>query len=178
MLKPYLELGQIVTTHGVTGEVKLYPWCDGPDFVAALPRVFFGPHGEQEMKLLSVRAQKDMCILRLEGVNTMEAARALMRKTLWCARADAPLPAGRCFVQDILGCTVRDADTDAVYGTVTDVTHPGASDIYTVKNEAGQEFLFPAVPAFLVSVSPAEGTVLVRPIPGMFTQEGENADAD
>lgn len=44
-MKQFIEAGEFVTTHGVMGELKLYPWCDGPEFVAALPRLFFTPEG-------------------------------------------------------------------------------------------------------------------------------------
>ena len=66
---------------------------------------------------------------------------------------------------------MQDADTGEVYGKVTDVSHPGANDVYTVKNDAGEEFLFPAVPAFLDKLDPEAGLVLVRPIPGIFTPQ-------
>lgn len=177
--KPYLELGEFVTTHGVAGELKLYPWCDGPEFAAGLPRVFFGPNGEHETALEEARAHKGMCLMRLRGVSSLEEARAYVHRTVWCARADVRLPKGKYFVQDILGCAVENADTGEVYGRVTEVTHPAASDLYEVQNEAGEKFLFPAVPEFVVALQPEAGRVLVRPIPGMFTPEGgENADAD
>lgn len=48
-MKQFIEAGEFVTTHGVMGELKLYPWCDGPEFVAALPRLFFTPEGGREI---------------------------------------------------------------------------------------------------------------------------------
>ena len=62
-----------------------------------------------------------------------------------------------------------DADTKQEYGTVTDVTHPAASDVYEVRNEQGEVFLFPAVKEFLGELKPEEGFITVRPIAGMFT---------
>lgn len=177
-MKQYLEAGEFVTTHGVAGELKLYPWCDGPAFIAALPRLFFTPDGGHETRLISARAHKGMCLVKLEGVDTLDAARAYVRRVAYFSRADVALPKGRCFVQDILGCTVRDADTGAEYGVVTAVEHPAAIDIYTIQNSAGQTFLFPAVPEFLDRLAPEDGLVTVRPIPGMFTDDGGNDDAD
>ena len=177
-MKQYLEAGEFVTTHGVRGELKLYPWADGPKFIAGLPRLFLRADGGRPVTLEAVRAHKGLCIVKLAGVDTLEDARVYVRKVAYFDRRDAKLPKGRYFVQDILGCRVVDADSGAVYGTVAAVDHPAASDVYTVKNEAGETFLFPAVPEFLLALDPEEGTVTVRPIPGMFTSEVENGDAD
>lgn len=176
-MKRYLEAGEFVTTHGVTGELKLYPWCDGPEFVAALPRLFFTPDGRGARRVESVRAHKGMCLVKLEGVDGMDAARAYVGRTAYFDRNDAELEEGRYFIQDIIGCEVRDAATGRVYGTVKDVTHPAACDVYTVATPSG-DVLFPAVAEFLGELNPAEGFVSVRPIPGMFDGAEENGDAD
>lgn len=177
-MKRYLEAGEFVTTHGVRGELKLYPWADGPEFIAGLPRLYLSPEGGKPLLLEEVRAHKGMCIVKLAGVDTLDGARPYVRRVAYFDRGDVTLPQGRYFVQDIVGCRVVDADSGAVYGTVAAVDHPAASDVYTVKNEAGETFLFPAVPEFLTALDPVAGTVTVRPIPGMFTSEVENGDAD
>ena len=99
-------------------------------------------------------------------------------KTAYFARTDARLPAGRYFVQDIIGCEVRDAATGAVYGTVRDITHPAASDVYAIQTPQGGTVLFPAVAEFLGELCPQEGYVTVRPIPGMFDGGEVDAGAD
>lgn len=177
-MKEYLEAGEFVTTHGVMGELKLYPWCDDADFITQLPRLFLGRNGKKEQKVLSARVHKGMCLVKLEGVDSMDAARALVRKIAYFSRADVQLPEGRFFVQDIIGCKVLDADTKQEYGTLTDVTHPAASDVYEVRNEQGEIFLFPAVKEFLGELKPEEGFITVRPIAGMFTSGGGNDDED
>lgn len=177
-MKQFIEAGEFVTTHGVMGELKLYPWCDGPEFITALPRLFFTPDGGRETKVDAVRTHKGMCLVKLHGVDSIDAARPYIRKVAYFDRGDVTLPAGRYFIQDIIGCTVQDVDTGAVYGVITAVEHPAAIDIYTIRNDAGETFLFPAVPEFLVALSPEESIVTVRPIPGMFTNDGGNDDAD
>lgn len=177
-MKQYLEAGEFVTTHGVRGELKLYPWSDTPEFAASLPRLFFSPAGGHEKKIEAARVHKGMCLVKLQGVDSIEAARPYVRRVAYFSRADVVLPAGRFFVQDILGCTVRDADTGEEYGMIAAVERPAGTDIYTIRNAAGKTFLFPAVPEFLTALDPAGGVVTVRPIPGMFTDEGGNADVD
>lgn len=177
-MKQYLEAGEFVTTHGVRGELKLYPWSDSPEFTAALPRLFFTPEGGHEKKVEMARVHKGMCLVKLHGIDSIEAARPYVRRVAYFDRADAALPAGRCFVQDILGCTVRHADTGEEYGVITAVERPAGTDIYTIQNAEGKTFLFPAVPEFLGELLPEDGVVTVRPIPGMFTDEGGNDDVD
>lgn len=82
-MKQFIEAGEFVTTHGVMGELKLYPWCDGPEFVAALPRLFFTPEGGRETKVEAVRAHKGMCLVKLKGVDSIDAARPYIRKVAY-----------------------------------------------------------------------------------------------
>lgn len=177
-MKQYLEAGEFVTTHGVMGELKLYPWCDDASFITELPRLFLGRDGQKEKKVTAARVHKGMCLVKLEGVDSIDDARSYVRRVAYFARADVQLPEGRFFVQDIIGCKVLDAQTGQEYGRVTDVTHPAASDVYEVRNEQGETFLFPAVPEFLGELCPLEGYITVRPIPGMFTSDGGNDDED
>lgn len=169
MQKPYLEVGEIVTTHGVTGECKVYPWCDTPQLFEQLRLLYWDAEGRRSVRLLQTKLLKGMAVLRLEGVQTVEAARALVGRVLYAARGDIPLAPGSHFVQDLIGCTVADEATGAIYGTVVDVTHPANCDIYEIRTPDGGTVLFPAVPAFLGRVDVQAERITVRPIEGMFT---------
>ncbi len=168
-MQQYLEAGKVVTTHGVRGEMKLELWCDGVDFLKKAGRLFPSAQGGRAYKITSIRPQGQMALLQLEGVNDMDAARALRGQVFYFDRNDATLPAGRWYVADLIGCEVRDADTGKVYGVVTSVDHPGAQDIYTVKSPSGKEYMFPGVDAFLKERNPPEGYILVTPIPVCWT---------
>lgn len=170
-MQQYLEAGKVVTTHGVRGEVKLELWCDGVDFLKKAGRLFPSAQGGRAYKITSIRPQGQMALLQLEGVNDMDAARALRGQVFYFDRNDATLPAGRWYVADLIGCEVRDADTGKVYGVVTSVDHPGAQDIYTVKSPSGKEYMFPGVDAFLKERNPPEGYILVTPIPGLLDDD-------
>lgn len=167
-MQQYLEAGRIVATHGVRGEVKMELWCDGVDFLKKLKTLYFTPQGGRSLQLVSIRAMGRMALARFEGVDDMDAARALTGQALYFDRADVRLPKGKWYVSDLIGCEVRDAATGHVYGVVTGVDHPGPQDIYTVKGPDGREWLFPGVDAFLKEKNPPEGYILVAPIPGMF----------
>lgn len=175
-MREYLEAGKIVATHGVRGEMKLELWCDGAEFLAGFKTLYFSETGAAPRAVGSVRPHKGMALLTLAGVGSIEEARPFVGRVVYIARSEARLPAGRYFLQDLIGLAVRDADTGRVYGRVTSVTHPAAQDIYTVLTPAGEECRFPGVPEFLKGLYPAQGYLLVAPIPGMFSA-AENADA-
>ena len=101
MKHPYLQTGKIVSTHGVHGEVKLLPWADGPEFLLQFHTLYLDGRPYQ---VEQSRVQKTCVLLKLEGIDTVEAASALRDKIVSIARADAKLPEGSLFIADLLGC--------------------------------------------------------------------------
>ena len=105
MKHPYLQTGKIVSTHGVHGEVKLLPWADGPEFLLQFHTLYLDGRPYQ---VEQSRVQKTCVLLKLEGVDTVEAASALRDKVVSIARADAKLPEGSLFIADLrVRCKVR-----------------------------------------------------------------------
>lgn len=176
-MQNYLPACKIVTTHGVRGEMKALPLCDGPEFLAKCKRLFAKADGTGECRVLGVRAQGNMILLRLDGVADMDAARAQVGRTYYFAKADVRLPKGRYFIDDLLGCRVVDADTGRDYGELTDVDHPAAQDIYTVTDAQGNTHMLPAVPEFVREINMETRTITVTPIDGMF-DEPVNGDKE
>lgn len=176
-MQTYLPAMKIVSTHGVRGEMKALLEVDDAAFLAKLKRLYTTADGAGETALLGVRPQGNVALVRLAGVDDMDAARAQVGRVWYFAKADVRLPKGRYFVDDLLGCAVKDADTGRVYGEVTAVDHPGAQDIYTITDENGAEHMMPAVPAFVKKTSLEERTIYVTPIPGIF-DEPVNGDTD
>ena len=176
-MNKYLPACKIVTTHGVRGEMKALPLCDGADFLKKCKRLFAKADASGEVAVQSVRAQGNRALLCLAGVEDMDDARRQGGRTYYFAKADIRLPKGRYFVDDLLGCTVRDAADGRAYGTLTGVDCPAAQDIYTVTDAAGGEHAFPAVPEFVKKIDMDAREILVAPIPGVF-DEAVNGDAD
>ena len=176
-MQNYLPACKIVSTHGVRGEMKALPLCDGAAFLAKFKRLFTSADGAGETRVLGVRAQGNVILLRLDGVTDMDAARAQVGRTYYLAKADAKLPRGRYFIDDLLGCDVVDADPDRVYGQLTNVDRPAAQDIYTVTDGAGEEHMLPAVPEFVKKIDIDARKIFVTPIEGMFT-DAVNGDED
>ena len=167
MKSSFLEAGRVVGTHGVRGELRVEPWCDSARFLTGFSE-FYWDGGREKVKVVSSRPHKSLLLLKLEGVDTVEAADALRGRVLWLARKDAALPEGRYFVQDILGLSAVDADSGRVYGKVTDVFPTGANDVYQVTDGDGKEYLVPAIRDVVVRVDPDEGVLELRPMRGIF----------
>lgn len=167
-MKDYLEAGEFTTTHGVVGELRLYPWSDDPAFLQGFRTLYLDDAGRKKLQVLSIRPHKNICIVKLDGIDSIEAARPYIGKLAYIARRDAKLPPGRFFVQDLIDAHVLDADTGEDYGSIRAVTRPGRHDVYEVHTPADETVLFPAVEPFLVSTDIEAGKVMVRPIPGMF----------
>lgn len=167
-MQDYLPACKIVTTHGVRGEMKALPLCDGAKFLSGFKTLYTGADGSGARRLLGVRAQGNMLLVRLEGVGDMDAARTMVGRTLYLCKGEAKLPKGRFFIDDVIGCEVKDAAGGQVYGKVTEVSHPAAQDVYTVTDPDGGEHMIPVVPEFVQEIDVEARCVLVTPIPGMF----------
>lgn len=169
MKKQFLEVGRIVGTHGIRGELRVDPWCDSPDFLSGFKKLYFD-EGKTSLKS-KARPHKNIVLLRLEGVETIDDAEKLRGKVLYIDRDDARLPEGKNFVQDLIGCRVVDADdASKEYGEIADVFKTGANDVYTVKNPSG-EFLVPVIDEVVVDKDIDGGVVRIRPMKGLFGDE-------
>ena len=158
----FLEAGQIVTTHGVRGEMKVLPWADSPDFLLEFDRVRID--GKQ-YQVQSCRIQKSCNLLKLEGIDTMEAAQAMHGKTLEVYREDADPDI--IFAAELIGIQVFCQDKQI--GKVTDVLDYPGNKVYVVKGE--KEYMIPAVKAFVLSMDLDSNVMQVNLIEGMATNE-------
>ena len=171
MIKEYLELGQIVGTHGVRGEIRLNPWCDSPDFVKQFKTLYFDAQGQKSIKVVSCRVHGNVALLKLEGVDSVESASALRNKILYMKRADAKLRDGSYFIAELIDCRVIDADDENVeYGILSDVSQTGANDVWHVKKD-GREYLLPSIPSVVCNVNVNDGIIKIRPLKGIFDDE-------
>ena len=158
----FLEAGEIVTTHGVRGEMKVLPWADGPDFLLDFDRVRING---TDYKVESCRIQKTCNLLKVRGVDTMEDAQALRGKTVEVYRADAP--EDMIFVAELIGMAVY-ADGVRI-GVIEDVLDYPGNKVYVVKGE--YEYMIPAVKQFILSTDMDNEVMHVRLIEGMRTDE-------
>ena len=171
MIKEYLEIGQIVSTHGIKGEVRLNPWCDSPEFVKKFKNLYFDDKGNNAVKVVSCRPHGNVAVLKLDGVDTVEQAQKLRNAVLYMKRSDVKLPDGKWFVSELIGCQVLDADDSSVcYGELKDVESYPANDIWYVKTPDGEEVLVPAIKDVVVKCDVADNKVYIRPLRGLFDE--------
>lgn len=163
MKQRFLEAGEIVSTHGVRGEVKILSWGDTPEFLCAFDTVYLDG---KPLRLLGARPHKNMVLAGLEGVDSVEAAMRLKGKVLSVDRTGVELPEGRHFLADLMGLTVLDAETGAELGTVQDILTPPSHEVYVVRG-GGKEYLIPAVDAFVKEIDVEAGRIRVTLIEGM-----------
>lgn len=161
MKKEFLEIGKIVNTHGVRGEVKVQPWADSPEFLLGFRTLYLD---ETPVKVRTGRVHKGMVILALEGVEDVNAAMALKNRVLYMRREDARLPRGSFFLQDILGAKVV-TEAGEELGELADVLDLPGNPVYVVRG--AREILIPAVPEFVLRTDAENGVVTVRLIEGM-----------
>ena len=170
MVKKFLEAGQIVSTHGVKGELNIVPWCDGPEFLTGFDR-FYLKEGGQVLRVEQMRAGKTLATVKFEGINDINGAIGLIRNVLYIDRSSVTLPEGSYFEQDLLGLEVIDANSGRSYGRLTSVLRTGANDVYGVSPEGGREMLFPAIGDVVRSVDVEGGRMLITPLKGLFEDE-------
>ena len=162
MRKEYLEAGKIVSTHGVRGEMKVLPWADGPEFLTLFDRVYLSG---KEYPVESVRIQKTCNLLKLQGVDTVEAAQALRNQTVLVLRSDVELEEGTAFIAELIGLPVYAGGKEI--GRLREVLPMPGNDVYVVKGE--KEYMIPAVKEFVQEINVEEGFLRVSLIEGMET---------
>ena len=170
-MNEYLEIGEAVATHGIRGDIKLYPWSDSPSSLLKLKTVYTAPDGSGAFGVEKMSQQRNMILMKLAGVDSVEDARHFIGRTFYAPRTAFRLGKGKYFVADIIGLRVEDAETGRVYGTVADVLNNGAHDYYEIRSEDGCTYYMPAIGEFIAETDIEGGRIAVRPIRGMFGDE-------
>ena len=166
MKKQFLDSGKIVGTHGIRGEVRIEPWADSPAFLSAFKTLYLDERGETAIKVRS-RPHKNITLCKIEGVDTIEDAERLRGKIVYINRDDVRLDEGVHFVQDLIGLEVRDFDSGALYGTLTDVLRTGANDVYEITRD-GKKYLAPVIDEVVREIDTDAGVVRITPMKGIF----------
>ena len=172
MKKQFLEIGKIVATQGIRGEVRVQYYCDSAEVLCDFDTLYLDK-GKTEVTVERAYPHKNIVVMKLEGIDKIEQAQPLIGKLLYLDRDDAELEEGLYFIQDIIGLTVKDADSGEVYGKITDVYQNGASDVYSIRKDDGRELMFPCIDEVVISTDIEAGEMIIRPLPGLF-EDGDN----
>ena len=170
MLKDFIEIGKVVGTHGVRGALRVQPWCDSADFFVGFNYLYLSQNGDTAYKCTRCAVQKNIMLVWLEGVDTIEKASELRGKILYVNREDIKLDEGKYLVQDILGCKAVDSVSGREYGVVSDVFNTGANDIWEIKC-GDKEYLIPVIDSVLDSADIDARSVNITPMNGIFDED-------
>ena len=158
----YVDAGEIVTTHGVRGEVKVLTWLDDPEMLCEFDRCRIDG---REVIMEQVRVQKTCNLVKLQGIDTMEAAQALRGKILQLYRED--IDDEVIFAAELMGMEVQ--CEGKTIGKIADVLDYPGNMVYVVRGE--KEYMIPAVSAFVLDTDMENNLMQVRLIEGMATDE-------
>lgn len=152
-------IGKITSAVGLKGEVKVYNYSDSVEIYENTPEIFVD---DERMKVLGVRTQKNMVILRLAGIDDRNAAEKARGREIFVTEEDLPeLPEGEYYVRDLIGMTVVTTDGETL-GEVSDVIQNTAQDLFEVRMDSGRKVLIPRVDAFVKDIDAQQRRICVQ----------------
>ena len=162
------QVGVITSTHGVRGEVKVFPTTDDPARFKKLKQVLLDTGKETlELEIAGVKFFKNMVILKFKGIDDMDTANKYRQKSLYVTRENAvKLAKNEYFIADLIGLSVTSEEGEAL-GVIDDVLQTGANDVYVIKKDGEEELLLPAIKECVKEVDIEGGRMVVHVLPGL-----------
>ena len=163
------QIGVITQTHGIKGEVKVFPTTDDVKRFKRLEKVTIDSGKKRfEAEIESVKFFKQFVILKFKGFDTIEDIQPYKQAKLLVDREHAVrLRKDEYFVADLIGTKVV-SDEGTELGVMTDVIETGANDVYVVKNSEGDEILFPAIKDCVKEVDLENGVITLHVMDGLL----------
>ena len=164
---PQIEIGKIVNTHGLRGHIKVEPWCDGIETFEYLKRVFIN---NMEYKTESVKLQKNLFLLKLAELNSIEKAEILKGKIVYANEDELPpLPEGVYYIKDIIGLSVYDGKK--LIGEIVDWIETGSNNVYVIKRPKGKDVLIPAINSVIKEIDIENKKMSVNMLEGLMEDD-------
>ena len=170
-MKQFLETAKIVATQGIRGEVRCQYYCDSAEFLCEFEELYLDKKGEKPVQITRAYPHKNIVVMKIGEIDTVEDAQKLVGKTLYMDRNDVELDEGMYFIQDIIGLTVKDIDSGEIYGKISEVYQNGATDVYSIKKENGRELMFPYIDEVVKKIDIEAGEMLIKPLEGLFDED-------
>jgi 16S rRNA processing protein RimM len=168
-MEDLLQVGAITQTHGIHGEVKVFPTTDDVKRFKKLKNVILDTGKEKiTLEIEGVRFFKNLAILKFKGFDNINDIEKYKGKCLYVTRENAvKLKRDEYFIADLIGLKVYDED-DSYLGELVNVIETGANDVYEVKFEDGREVLFPAIKQCILDVDMDNRKMKVHIMPGLL----------
>ena len=167
-MEQFFQVGVISSTHGIRGEVKVFPTTDDPLRFKKLKKVLLDTGREQlELEVQSVKFFKQFVIVKFKGIDNITDIEKYKGKGLFVSREDAvPLDEDEYYIADLIGMEVF--TEDGRFGVVKDVMETGANEFYIVDSDDHGEVLIPAIRQCVLDVNVEEKKMLVRLLDGLI----------
>lgn len=167
-MEDLLQVGVITTTHGVRGEVKVFPTTDDAARFQKLKQVLLDTGKEKkELEITQVKFFKNLVILKFRGIDNINDIEIYKGRSLFVTRENAvKLEENEHFIADLIGLSVT-TDEGEDLGTLEDVLQTGANDIYVVKKDRQPELLIPAIKDCILDINIEKGTMRVHLLEGL-----------
>ena len=163
-----LEVGKIVNTHGLRGEVKVVPWTDYPEVFEDIDFVYVKKKSEYErLDVKGIKYQKNNLIVRFSQITDINMAEKYKNQVIYAEREIlGELPEGVYYIADLIGLDIVTEDGEKI-GTVSDVFNTGSNDIYEVKREGKKNLLLPVIDDVVLNIDVDGGKITVRMMDGL-----------
>lgn len=162
-------VGKIVNTHGVKGEVKVVPTTEDPSRFEKLKSIYVEQRRQMTTyEIQSVRYHKGCVLLKLKGIEDMNAAELLKGSNLKIDRKDSlPLKKDEYYISDLFGLQVY-TEEGRYLGELVDIIETGSNDVYVVKKEEREkDLLLPAIKQVIKEVNVADQKMIVHLLEGL-----------
>lgn len=160
-------VGKIINTHGIKGNVKIYPYTDDPERFKDLDYLLIGD-GFKELKIVDMFIQKGFVYVRFEGYEDINKILDFINSNVYIYDKDrVKLPKDRYFISDIVNMEVHDMEGKLI-GKVTDVIENLANDLFQVQKPSGKVFYLPARKEFIKEINVVEKVIIIDPIEGLL----------
>lgn len=169
-MEQLLRVGVITTTHGIRGEVKVFPTTDDIHRFDDLDEVILQNKREQlTLHVEHVKYFKNIVIVKFKEYNNINDVEMFRKCDLFVTRENAvPLEEGEYFICDIIGAQVKNEEDGKVIGKVKDVLETGANLVFSIESNEGKELLFPSIPECIKKVDVKKMEVIAHVMPGLM----------
>lgn len=166
-MKATFNMGKIVNSHGVKGEVKIYPFTDDLYKFEDFEYLLIEGEGEKKFEVESSRVHKNMVLLKFKAFNDINEIIRFKEKNVYIYRDDAEDDGEGHYIVDLIGCTILDENGNKV-GILEDVLQNTAQDLYVIKQTGGKVFYLPVVDEFVKHIDIDKKEIVVHIIEGLI----------
>ena len=159
----FLEIGKIINTHGLKGEVKVVSWMDSPEDYENLEYALVKKAGNEiKLDIESLKYQKNNLIVKFKQITSIEEAEKYKNAVLYVSKDELPeLPENVYYIADLLGCEVYE-DSGRKIGILNDVFSTGSNDVYDIKRDGAKNLFVPIIEGVVKDVNIEAKKILIR----------------